>query len=530
MIHLKNNTQAGFILPTLLSILIALCIIIVSVADVIDLNYTNINRNNVSQKAFNVSEAGINYYLWHLSHNNTDYKDGKTTPSTPDATLGYGPYVHNYIDNNAATTGTYTLWIKPQGNGSTVVTVRSIGKITGSNVTRTIEAQVGAPSFASYAVASDSALWFGSTETSNGPVHSNQGIRMDGASNADITSANSTYIPSTTIGGNGSTSHPGVWCSSTITTPVNCNTRSKVDWRYPVPSIDFNQVSGSLCTMKKLAFLANAATSSLAALANACTQTPTNVTSAYLPQRATNGSYTATKGYLISLNGNNTYDLYKVDGETDTATTTYTGALTRTLVSTAVTLPSSGIIFAEDNVWVRSNGNFTGRLTIAAGRLATTSNANITIADNLTYSNKNGSDALGLIAEGNVTLAPYAPANSGNFTLEVDAAIIAQSGSVFYPSNFVSGTGTCTKGWVGSSQLFKFYGSIATRQTWTWTWDWGNSSCGSNIKNPATGAYVSGVLNNTTQYDYNLLYAPPPSFPITSSYNILSWREVLVTP
>lgn len=531
MKKLNQLSQAGFILPTLLSILIALSIIIVSVANVIDLNYSNINRNNTSQKAFNISEAGINYYLWHLSHNNTDYKDGKTTPTTPDPNLGYGPYVHDYTDNNAAVTGTYTLWIKPQGVGSTIVTVRSIGKVKGSDITRTIEAQVGAPSFASYAVASDSALWFGSTETSNGPVHSNQGVRMDGASNADITSANTTYVPSSQLGGNGSTARPGVWCSSSVTTPVNCNTRSKVDWRYPVPSIDFNQVSGSLCSIKKIAFQSNASTSSLASLANACSQVPTTTTSAYLPQRATNGSFSTTKGYLIQLNSNNTYDLYKVDAETDTSTTGYTGALTRTLVSSAVAVPSAGVIFAEDNVWVRSNGNFTGRLTIAAGRLASsTNNANITIVDNLKYSTKNGTDAIGLIAEGDVELAPYAPPNTGNFTLEVNAAIIAQSGSVLYPSNYSSGTGTCTKGWVGANQLFAFYGAIATRQTWTWTWSWGNSSCGNNIKDPATNNYVSGVLNNTTQYDYNLLYAPPPSFPITSSYNILSWREVLVTP
>lgn len=530
MKRLNQLSQAGFILPTLLSILIALSIIIVSVANVIDLNYSNINRNNTSQKAFNISEAGINYYLWHLSHNNTDYKDGKTTPTTPDPILGYGPYVHNYTDNNAAVTGTYTLWIKPQGVGSTIVTVRSIGKVNGSDITRTIEAQVGAPSFASYAVASDSALWFGNTETSNGPVHSNQGVRMDGASNADITSANSTYVPSSQLGGNGSTSRPGVWCSSSVTTPVNCNTRSKVDWRYPVPSIDFNQVSGSLCSIKKIAFQSNAATSSLASLANACSQVPTTTTSAYLPQRATNGSFSATKGYLIQLNSNNTYDLYKVDAETDTSTTGYTGALTRTLVSSAVAVPSSGVIFAEDNVWIRSNGNFAGRLTIAAGRLAsTTNNANITIVDNLKYSTKNGTDAIGLIAEGDVELAPYAPPNTGNFTLEVNAAIIAQSGSVLYPSNYGSGTGTCTKGWVGANQLFTFYGAIATRQTWTWTWQLGGA-CGNAVKDTATNNYISGVLNNTTQYDYNLLYAPPPSFPITSSYNILSWREVLVTP
>ncbi len=526
---LKNQNNLGFIMPTLLAVLIALSIVVISVVDVIDLNFTNANRSNQSQKAFNIAEAGINYYLWHLSHNNTDYKDGQTTPTTPDPILGYGPYVHEYIDNNSASTGSYTLWIKPQGNGSTIATIRSIGKVDGSDITRTIEAQVGSPSFASYAVASDSSLWFGSTESSNGPVHSNQGIRMDGASNADITSANTTYVPSSQIGGNGSTPRPGVWCDSSVTAPVNCNTRSKVDWRYPVPAIDFNQISGSLCNIKKIAFQAESSTAGLANLANACTQTPTTLTSSYLPQRASNGSFSATRGYLIQLNSNNTYDLYRVDGENDTATNSYTGALTRTLVTAGISVPSSGIIFAEDNVWIRSNGNFSGRLTIGVGRLASNNNANITIVDNLVYSTKNGTDSIGLIAEGSAKLAPYAPPNTGNFTLEVNAAVIAQTGSVLFPSNFVSGSGSCTKGWVSSGQQFNFYGSIATRQTWTWTWQRGGA-CGSAVRDPISGYYISGVLNNSTQYDYNLLYAPPPSFPITSSYNILSWREVLVTP
>ena len=35
-------------------------------------------RNQSSQVAINIAEAGINYYLWHMSHNSGDYKDGTT--------------------------------------------------------------------------------------------------------------------------------------------------------------------------------------------------------------------------------------------------------------------------------------------------------------------------------------------------------------------------------------------------------------------------------------------------------------------
>lgn len=526
--QLKQN-QHGFILPALLSLIIALAIITVAVSSLIQVNFNSVHNNNDSQKAFNIAEAGINYYLWHLSHNATDFKDGKTTPTTPDASLGYGPYVHNYVDNNATTTGTYTLWINPQGNGSTIATVRSIGQVNGSDIKRTVEAKVGAPSFASYGLLSDSQFWFGNSESADGPVHSNQGIRMDGSSNADVTSAKATYVPTSQLGGNDSTSRPGVWCNTSVTTPINCNTRSKVDWRYPVPSIDFNQVNNSLCTIKKAAFLADSSTSALATNSNACTLVPTSRTAAYLPQTASNGSFSSTKGYLIQLNANGTYDLSRVTAENDTLAT-YTNALTTQAVATGITIPASGIIFAEDNVWVRTNPTFSGRVTIASGRLASSTNStDIVISDDVLYGSKTGTDSIGLITEDSVLIAPYAIPQTGAFTFEVDAAVIAQSGSVRYPQTYRY-NGNETKGWVASNQKLLFYGSVSTRQVWTWNIQYSSNPGGSATYDSSSGYYISGVKNTTTQYDYNLLYAPPPNFPITSTYNILSWREVLVKP
>jgi Tfp pilus assembly protein PilX len=249
----RIKETAGFVMPMVLAVIVAMTIIFAAVAQLVTSNISLVSNNIKSQKALNIAEAGINYYLWHLSHNATDFRDGKTTPASPDPQLGYGPYVHNYVDDNTDVTGTYTLWISPQGNGSSIMKVRSIGKVSGTNFTRTVEAQIGAPSFASYAVVSDNALWFGANEQANGPVHSNQGVRMDGQSTGEVSSARATYTPSVSVGGDGS-SHPGVWCSPSVVTPINCNTRPKDTWIYPTTSIDYNQVSNSLCTMKKVAF------------------------------------------------------------------------------------------------------------------------------------------------------------------------------------------------------------------------------------------------------------------------------------
>ena len=527
-----HRSEAGFLMPALISVIIAAGILATAVLTVILTNFFVVGNNVRSQQAFNIAEAGLNYYLWHMAHNGSDYKDGQSTPTTPDPNLGYGPYVHNYVDSNAQTEGTFTLWIKPQGNGSTIMTVRSIGQVAGSSITRTVQAEIGATSFASFAVLSDSALWFGNNETGDGPIMSNQGVRMDGANTSTVSSANSTYTPSVSVGGNGS-SHPGVWCDTSVTSPVDCNTRDKSNWLYPATAVDFNQVAGSLCTIKKLAFASDASTSSLATQSNACSQTPTTRTASYIPQRSSSAN--SSRGYLIQLNTNGTYDLYTVNNEKDTQTT-YTNALSPTSVATGITIPSSGVIFVEDNVWVRSNPTFHGRVTIAAGRLATSVTADINIADDLLYSTKDGSDAIGLVAEGNVYIAPYAPqvaggSAGGNFTLEIDAAVLAATGSVEFPSNYKFSSNTCSRGWVGDSQKLQFYGSIAVRQTWTWSWLWGGS-CGDNVKDPTSGYYISGFLNNTTSYDYNLLYAPPPSFPVTGGYGVLTstWREILTRP
>ena len=518
VIPLKKD-QSGFIMPAVLALLIAATIFATALVMIITTNFYVVGNNIQSQKSFNIAEAGVNYYLWHMAHNASDFKDGQSTPSTPDSTLGYGPYVHTYTDSEANNAGTFTLWIKPQGNGSTIATVRSIGKATGSTMTRTVQAQIGAASFASYGLVSDSEFWFGNNESANGPVFSNVGIHMDGANSDIVGSANASYVPGTSYGGNGTTK-AGVWCSTTVTSPVDCNSRDKSNWLYPKTSVDFNQVSSSLCTMKMTAL--NSSSTSV------CSTTPTTRTTSYVPQYSSNGAYSTNQGYLIQLNTNGTYDLYKVSAENDRATT-YTSALSTTAVATNIALPSSGIIFVEDNVWVRTNPTFHGRVTIASGRLASaTYSTNITIADDVLYSTKDGSDSIGLVAEKDIVVAAYAPPASGSFTFEIDAATLAQSGSVTWPQ-YYEGTSTCTRGWTASTQNFVFYGSVATRLNWTWNYTRGGS-CGDAARDATTGNYISGVMRTSTNYDYNLLYSPPPNYPVTGTYNILSWREVLTKP
>lgn len=352
---------------------------------------------------------------------------------------------------------------------------------------------------------------------------------MDGPNTSTVTSANSTYVPSVALGGNGYTTEPGVWCSDTVTSPVDCATRNTSNWVYPSNNIDFNQINNSLCNLKKIAFSNNSTTASIATASNACTQTPNTLTTSYLPRR---GFYSdSQRGYLIMLNSNDTYNLYDVNNENDTLTP-YTSALKLKLVADNIAIPSSGVIFAEDNVWVLSNPTFTGRVTIAAGRMTssnTFSEANIVIAGPLQYGIKNGTDAIGLVAQNSVILAPYAPPTSGAFTFEIDGALMAVNGNVWYPPNYRNNYYYCTQGWTQSDQTLLFYGSVTTRQVWTWNWLDGQYQCGNAAYDPVNG-YISGIENTVTQYDYNLEFNPPPHYPNIGGNAIISWREILTRP
>ena len=121
------------------------------------------------------------------------------------------------------------------------------------------------------------------------------------------------------------------------------------------------------------------------------------------------------------------------------------------------------------------------------------------LSDNIAA--KDGTAVVGLIAQKNVEIAPYAPNN-----LEVDAAMLAQKGHIWYPyPNPVKGTLT-------------FYGSIDTFDYWTWSWVDGSNHL------------VAGYGTNTNTFDTHLTYGPPPCYPTTGTYAVLNWREQLYNP
>ena len=174
----KTNGQ----LSIQLLILSAITLILIGGFSTVAHSVLNISLRNLNKaSAFNIAEAGIEYYRWHLAHSPTDYQDGTGQP---------GPYTHNYFDKNGNLIGTFILDITPPLIGSTIVNIKSTGTILAdSSVEKIIEVKLGIPSFAKYAWVLNDNVGFGADAEVFGPVHSNAGIRFNGLANNLVTSA-----------------------------------------------------------------------------------------------------------------------------------------------------------------------------------------------------------------------------------------------------------------------------------------------------------------------------------------------------
>lgn len=468
----KNlNSQRGSILIFQIIVIAVFSMVMLAVLQnaVTQLQLT---RSTIArEQAFHIAEAGINYYEWRLAHYPTDFKDGTGAAPTTHSPFPNPCYEHTMYDADTNDVlGKYCLEITAPPTGSTIVTIKSIGyTLTNPNVRRSVTTRYGIPSLAQYGFLTNSNAWIGSSESVVGQMHSNGGIRFDGTGNAPITSAKTTYSCTPTFGCSPTVTKPGIWGSAPQST--------QNFWSFPVPNVDFSTMTSNLSTIKSSAQSAGI----------------------YLPP-------SNAQGYSLVFNSAGTVTVYKVTSLRSHATGyDVNGAAhnedidynARSLQFTQA-IPANGLIYIEDKTWVE--GTVSGRALVAVAKLPYSASTapTIYIPNNILYTAKDGSSALGLIAQKDIVVTYYAPN-----TLEIDAALIAQNGSTqfFYYSGNVKTT-------------ISVYGTIGSYGIWTWSWVNGS------------GTIVSGYQNTITNYDAYLLYAPPPSFPITSNgYQQISWTS-----
>lgn len=469
----STKNQRGYFLATIL-VFATVIIILTTSLIYISINqkrYFQANREKASARQ--IAEAGINYYLWHLTHDSKDYADGTGDTCDPSC----GPYIHDYKNAKGEVIGTYSLEITPPETGENYATVVATGQLTSSAEKKIIEARIGIPSFAQYSLLSTDDLWFHPSDKTYGRVHSNVGVRHQGeAFNGIVTASQETYYgTSESCGQQGW--HPGVWCDDYPACPLLHS-----GYNFPVPPIDFNTITADLAQIK----------------------TDAQAGGLYF-------GASGNKGYHIVLN-QTSFQLYRVTDTKCAAQRTcnvYTQAgwmrvaddiNTETLIG-SYNFPANGLVFTEDNLWIEGIIN-NAQLTFAAARFPDTAstNASIIVNNNLLYTNYDGTDKIGLITQKFITLPKISP----NF-LEINAVMVSQHGTVEYhdyPQTIYD--------------TVKIHGAIATNGSHIFSWIAGGSE-------PVV--VTSGYRNTILEYDEYLTLGPPPSFPTTGVYAILFWEE-----
>ena len=456
-----KNQEQGAILVTTIVFTTVFLIIAGGLLGFVNQQSKLSQQKEASGSALQIAEAGANYYRWHLAHAKEDYADG--TGQT--GCYPCGPYVHEYHDPSGGLLGYFSLTITPPDPdypGSTVVKVKSTGWTVNYPTTkRHVAVRLGVPSVARFTtVVDDENLSYGTNSETFGPVHCNHGVQFDGVAHNIVTSALAQYWD----GG----WRDGVWTSQPEESVVFLAGKE-----FPVPPVDFTGFTQDLNTMETYA-------ASEGVLLDA---------SGY-------------QGYHIQFQTDNTFKYRIVESKTSSCNEEDTGGIASYYGDwQTVTIPDNGLIFVKDNAWVDGQIDESRLTLIAAEEPLDTGEADIFLNNDLLYTNKDGGDVIGLIAQRNVLIGLYSEDD-----LEIDAITIAKNGRRYRP-NYGS-TWEC--GTTVSRNKFTLYGSTI-----------------SNLK-PYMDSGTSGYDERDYIYDPNTLYAPPPFFPDTGEYHdIILWEEVL---
>jgi hypothetical protein len=441
-----------------------------------------------NERAFQVAEAGIDYYRWHLAKDPDDFTNGQNVP---------GPYVNDFFDISGNKIGEYSLSIIPPNNNG-VVTIESTGTVINNpKVSRTIRVKMAKTSFAKFAFVTDSEVRFNSGIEIFGPIHANGGIRFDGIANGIISSAKEFYDDPSHAGNYEFGVHThvtnGEYPNGDPVWPNDVPVRNdvfKAGRKFPVPAIDFDSITANLNQLKILS----------------------QTQEGFYRGPSSNKGY----GYEVELKPNGIFELREVtnlmkphasciaknQGEQQWGT----WSISNTGNTTIHSYPENGIMFFEDNVWIKGQIDNEKITIIASGTKDNNGQGkNIIVNEDVLYTNYDGSDAIGLIAQNNFNIGMISEND-----LQIDAAIVAKTNRVgrhYYSGEWNNHVG-CSPDHVKNS--IKINGMIASKEPYGLAF---NDN--------------TGYQSRTIVYDSNLMFNPPPGFPLVGSYyETISFQEI----
>ena len=432
-----------------------------------------VNFRHEQQRATEIAEAGLNYYKWYLSHYPDDVTNGTGLP---------GPYVHTYKDPEGGDIGEFSLQIASStycGSVASIEVESTAFTYDDPSAVSTVSAVYTRPTVAEYSFITNGGVWYGDDRVITGPVHSNQGIRMDGYHNSFVGSGQSSWTCDSTFGCSPDLTVDGVYTTSGHATPGL--------FSFPVSPVDFAGLTLDLNDMKTRA------------------QDPTYGGIYYPPA----GGY----GYHVVFNGDDTVTISEV-----TSVSTYWAYSTpegwhtdeRNVITGSSFIATHNIndncplLYLEDKVWLE--GDISQKVTLAAADLSSGAQTNIVASDNIEY--VAGTDAgLLAIAEDDVDVGLVVPTD-----MRMDGIYIAQNGRFGRNHYSTAYLNSSLDPYVLRNSLTRFGSVVSNGRVGTqWT---------------SGGVTVSGFHNRITSFDPEQVDSPPPLTPETSDvYTFTDWRQ-----
>ncbi|MCA9354791.1 MAG: hypothetical protein KC877_04700 [Candidatus Kaiserbacteria bacterium] len=422
-------------------------------------------------RATEIAEAGLNYYKWFLAHYPDDVTDGTGLP---------GPYVHVYNDPEGGVVGEFSLSVSSSTYCGSVsaITVESAGHTYDDpTAVSVVSARYAKPTVAEYSFITNSAVWYGSDRVITGPVHSNQGIRMDGSHNSFVGSGIPDWTCTSSFGCSPDQTVDGVYTTSGNATPGL--------FSFPISPVDFAGITLDLSDMKDRA---------------------QNSGGIYY---GPSGGY----GYRVTFNSNDTVTIRRVNNtstywaysDTEGWHTSERNVISNTtLLGTVAINASCPLLYFEDKVWIE--GDIGMKVALAAANLSLGAQTNIVINSDVEY--VPGTQAgLIAIAEDDIDIGLIVPDN-----MRVDGIYVAQNGRFgrnHYSTSNLSGS---LDPYVKRDTLTRFGSVVSNGRVGTkWT---------------SGGVWVSGFDNRYTSFDTDQVDDPPPLTPeISDVYDFTDWRQ-----
>jgi len=367
------------------------------------------------EQANQIAEAGIYTYRWYLGHNiegktstqigtfwnnaigvdddeDGDCDDADTSIDNYDSdndgdidsndSDGTEAYVSVYEDGSGDEIGYYSVCVtKPTTYFPSTINISVTGWTKDKpNIKKTVTARLRKPSWSEYAILTNKYSEFDSSSVIYGPIHGNEGFKLDNATINNIVYASvKEYYDGATEDG------------------VNGTATFSVGKMFPVQKIDFQNAISDFESIKS--------------------------------QATADSLYYDDSGYgrYIHLNSDGTMDVSVVTNY-NRKTLEYIE-----LGSTNTNVPISGkVIYVENNIWIDGTLGSGKELTIVAHDSRSGYEPNIYLgSDSLEYSDATNS-VLGLMAKNNINFI-----KNSKDDLRIDAALFAMDGGIgwFQPEN-----------------------------------------------------------------------------------------------